>query len=282
MPETNFETGQSIDSAPAQQDFDSVCICAPRIYDSCGAKDCLSDLPVFFTAESQAIVDTAASVKINKASVLTSTVEVDSVAFHRGFFSVDMVFYFSVCVDVYNGTGGIPTTLNGLAMYGKRVVLYGSDGNVRSFSSDDSGELDVLSLEHCNMKAPESLPKATVSITSPMALSARLTPVNIPTSLSFPVPEGVSDYFGSELVLPTNACVQVTLGIFTITRLQRDVQLMIPSYDFCVPRSECASRTDDPCEAFSKIEFPTDSFFPPNSIEGGELSSAMPERGCCG
>ncbi len=125
MPETNLGTEQSVDSAPVQQDFDAVCISAPRIYDSCGAKDCLSDLPVFFTAESQAIVDSAASVKINKASVLTSTVEVDSVAFHRGFFSVDMVFYFSVCVDVYTGTGGIPTTLNGLAMYGKRVVLYG-------------------------------------------------------------------------------------------------------------------------------------------------------------
>lgn len=42
---------------------------------------------------------------------------------------------------------------------------------------------------------------------------------------------------------------------------------MIPSYDFCVPRKECAAKTDDPCEVFSKIEFPTDSFFPPKAGE---------------
>ena len=49
----------------------------------------------------------------------------------------------------------------------------------------------------------------------------------------------------------------VTIGIFTITRLERDVQIMIPSYDFCVPRKECPSAPDDPCEVFSKIDFPT-------------------------
>ena len=281
MPDTNLEAERNTAVTPEEPDYDAVCISAPRIYDSCGAKDCLSDLPVFFTEENQAVIDTAASVKINKASVLTSTVEVDSVAFHRGFFSVDMVFYFSVCVDVYTGTGGIPQTLNGLAMYGKRVVLYGSDGNVRSFSSEDSGELDAAMLERCNSKAPESLRKATVSITSPMALSARLSPLNLPASLPFPVPEAVTDFFGGELVLPTKANILVTLGIFTITQLQRDVQLMIPSYDFCVPRNECAARTDDPCEAFSKIEFPTDSFFPPNSIDGSDLSGKPLDWNCC-
>ena len=51
----------------------------------------------------------------------------------------------------------------------------------------------------------------------------------------------------------------------TIT--EKEVQIMIPSYDFCVPRKECCAKTDDPCEVFSKIEFPTDSFFPRKSEE---------------
>ena len=54
--------------------FDPVCIEAPRIYDSCGAKDCLKDLTVFFTAEDQNLVETAASVRVTKASVLTANI----------------------------------------------------------------------------------------------------------------------------------------------------------------------------------------------------------------
>jgi hypothetical protein len=97
-----------------------------------------------------------------------------------------------------------------------------------------------------------------------MALSAKL--VNYHKIEPFPcgaVPRCVMDYFGCDFANPTSRQIQVTIGIFTITQLQRNVQLMIPSYDFCIPRKECASKTDDPCEVFSKIEFPTDSFFPP-------------------
>ena len=56
-----------------------------------------------------------------------------------------------------------------------------------------------------------------------------------------------------------------------MTTLSRDVQLTLPSYDFCMPRKECEGREDDPCEAFGKIEFPADSFFPPaaQDSEGG-------------
>lgn len=241
-----------------------MCVNLPRIYDSCGAKDCLNDLTVFFTAENQALIDSASSVRINRASVLTATVEVDTVAFHRGFYSVDMMFYFGVSLDVYGSTNTIPDTVTGLAVYGKRVVLYGSEANVKSFSSQTDSAVDSTELDGC--QAPVSMPEGTVQISNPMALSARLAPVTSTVNLPV-IPENIQNYFGESLVAPTGIQALVTLGIFTITQLQRDVQLMIPSYDFCMPRKECSSRTDDPCEAFSKIEFPADSFFPPNSSE---------------
>lgn len=245
---------------------DAICIDADRIYDSCGAKDCLSDLPLMFTKENQELVENACSVRINRANVITSTVEVEPVAFHRGFYSVDMVFYFSVSCDVYSGSGAIPTTVNGLATYGKRVVLYGSDGCVKSFSSDEPVVCYKQECD-CNCNYSNCKPKATIQISNPMALSAKLKnskSVSIPCKS---IPECVREYFGCELVPPCRKQIAVTIGIFTITRLQRKVQIMIPSYDFCVPRKECAARTDDPCEVFSKIEFPTDSFFPPQTCE---------------
>ena len=78
--------------------FDPVCIDVPRIYDSCGAKDCLRDLTVFFTEADQTLVEKASAVRVTKASVLTSSITVDAVAFNRGYYSVDVVFYFAVCV----------------------------------------------------------------------------------------------------------------------------------------------------------------------------------------
>ena len=78
-----------------------VCINVSRIYDSCGAKDCLSNLPVMFTEANQKIIDGACSVKISNVRIITSTVEVEPVAFHRGFYSVDMMYYFAVTVEAY-------------------------------------------------------------------------------------------------------------------------------------------------------------------------------------
>lgn len=269
MPDVSYGSEQTPlkDERTSDSECDAICIDADRIYDSCGAKDCLSDLPLMFTEANRAIVENACSVRINRAKVITSTVEVEPVAFHRGFYSVDMMFYFDVSCDVYASSGALPNTVNGLAVYGKRVVLYGSDGCVKSFSSDKPVK---CAKKDCDCSGPYTncVPKATVQISNPMALSAKL--LNCKPHNSIPckaIPECVLNYFCGELVPPAKKQILVTLGIFTITRLQRKVQIMIPSYDFCVPRKECCAKTDDPCEVFSKIEFPTDSFFPPKSGE---------------
>lgn len=262
MPDTPFGSEQM--QSLSNTDCNAVCIDAARIYDSCGAKDCLSDLPLMFAEEDQCLVERACSVRINRASLITSTVDVEAVAFHKGFYSVDMVFYFVVSVDVYTSTGAIPTTINGLAKYGKRVVLFGSDGDVKTFSSDSPIKC-ADSDKDCSCAGNESLPKATVHISNPMALSAKL--VKCKGMEPFPcgaIPQCVAEYFGCNFAEPSSRQILATIGIFTITQLERNVQLMIPSYDFCIPRKECTSKTDDPCEVFSKIEFPTDSFFPPN------------------
>lgn len=268
MSETTFDAENAAVEAPASSgdggmDFEPVCLDVPRIYDSCGAKDCLRNLTVFFTAENQALIDTATSVRITRVSVITASVDVDSVAFHRGYYSVDTTFYFLCCCEVYTGAGASPTTVTGIAVYSKRAVLYGSDGCVKRFSSDTTPTLDPAELDCCTGYFG-SLPTATVQVSSPMALSAELIPVTTPPIVPF-VPENVIEFIGGELVAPTVQQVRTTIGIFSITTLSRDVQLMLPSYDFCVPRKECEDRNDDPCEAFNKIDFPTDSFFPPSS-----------------
>ncbi|MCQ2514623.1 MAG: hypothetical protein MJ089_06010 [Ruminococcus sp.] len=285
MPDVPFgsEHEQSYCPDNIPSDCNAVCIDAARIYDSCGAKDCLRDLPVMFTQENQMIVENACSCRVSKVNVITSTVDVEPVAFHRGFYAVNMMFYFAVTCDIYTTAATIPSTITGLATYGKRVVLYGSDGCVKTFSSDTPIECASAD-DDCNCSCSVCVPKATVQISDPMALSAKLVKCHGCgcNEICGAVPDCVTAYFGGVIVQPTVKYVSATIGIFTITQLIRNVQLLIPSYDFCVPRKECSARTDDPCEVFSKIEFPTDSFFPPNVGEKCNMPENPFECSCNG
>lgn len=266
MSETLLDAEQT---AVAENDsdagFEPVCLDVPRVYDSCGARDCLRDLTVFFTEENQGLIDTATSVRITRVSVITTTVDVDAVAFNRGYYSVDETFYLLCCCEVYTAAGALPTTITGLAVASKRVVLYGSDGSVKRFSSSEPAVIDPSELDCCAGYS-SSLPVATVQVSSPMALAASLIPVTTPPIVPF-VPENVTEFLGGALVAPAAQQVITTVGLFSITMLTREVQLMLPSYDFCVPRRECEDRDEDPCDTFSKIEFPTESFFPPSARE---------------
>ena len=261
MPETSFEPEQT--AAENAVSFDPVCLDVPRIYDSCGAKDCLRDLTVFFTEENRALIDAATSVRITRVNVLTATVDVDAVAFHRGYYAVDETFYFLCCCEVYAGAGALPANISGIAVSSKRVVLYGSDGCVKRFSSDTPAVIDP-SEPDCCAGYGSSLPTANVQVSTPMALAATLSPVATTPIVPF-IPQNVAEFVGGTPVAPENQQVNTTIGVFSITTLSREVQLMMPSYDYCMPRKECVDRNDDPCEAFNKIEFPADSFFPPNA-----------------
>ena len=86
----------------------------------------------------------------NSVAYYTATVDVDSVAFNRGYYSVDETFYFLCCCEVYTATGALPTSITGIAVSSKRVVLYGSDGNVKRFSSD-TGDRSVRARLLCGI-----------------------------------------------------------------------------------------------------------------------------------
>lgn len=247
--------------------FEPVCLDVSRIYDSCGAKDCLRDLTVFFTQENQDLIDSATSVRITRVSVITVTVDVDAVAFNRGYYSVDETFYFLCCCEVYTAAGALPATVTGVAVASKRAVLYGSDGSAKRFSSASPSAIDYSELDCCAGYS-SSLPTANVQVSSPMALAASLSPVTTTPIVPF-VPENVAEFIGGDLVAPAAQKVSTTIGVFSITTLSREVQIMLPSYDFCMPRKECDDREDDPCEAFGKIDFPSDSFFPPSEQGDG-------------
>ena len=234
----------------------SFCVDVDRVYDSCGDKDCLSELRVFFTSCNQEIIDNANSVRIREANILNTVVNVEPVTYHKGFYAVDMTFYFEIVLDVCSCSGTSPSTVNGLSVFCKRVILYGGEGKVGVFTSEDSNS--------CVKPDCISLPVAKVQVAQPMALTACLTECRSPWMPSANIPECVLNYFGGDIIPPQNRSVLATVGVFTIVQLKRNVQILIPAYDFCVPDKECVTSTDNPCDMFSKVEFPMEQFFPPN------------------
>lgn len=55
-------------------------------------------------------------------------------AFNRGFYSVDLKYFFRIRLAVFTGVGK-PCEVEGLATFNKKVILFGSEGNAKIFES---------------------------------------------------------------------------------------------------------------------------------------------------
>lgn len=122
---------------------DEVCIQTKKVYDSCRDKECIENMRVYLTECGQSIVDRATSIRCRKSEIIWVYSDVEPVAFNRGYYSVDLKFFFRITLDVFVGVGR-PTTVEGIATYDKKVILFGSEGNAKTFSSKyKEGSADV-------------------------------------------------------------------------------------------------------------------------------------------
>jgi len=73
--------------------------------------------------------------------------------------------------------------------------------------------------------------------------------------------------------------IHVTIGLFTIIKLFRIVNLTVQSHGFCIP-PECEEVSPpSPCEFFERLDFPMDIFSPPQKPEFlAGTSSNIPSR----
>ncbi len=100
-----------------------------------------------------------------------------------------------------------------------------------------------------------------------MVLSSKVREVcDCPGQETVQIPASIGAMFDEELVLSGDRRrLFVTLGQFSIIRLERDVQLIVPVVDYSLPTKECcdsAGCAEDPCEMFSRIPFPAAQFSP--------------------
>lgn len=243
---------------------EAVCIHTRKIYDSCRDKDCIEDLRFYPDCDSKAYINTAVGVRAKSVELLNVRVNVEPVAFNRGYYTIDVRYFYRVKGEAYT-LGNSCNEIRGLVVFDKRVMLFGGEGGAKIFTSAPTEACTTLAqLQHVNA------PVAVVEALDPIVLEFKLAeacdcgPCEIDKDQ---LPPFVCEAFPSSLdTSPDTRRIFITLGQFSIIRLERDSQLLIPAYDYCMPEKECVgSGQDDPCELFRRIKFPVGEFFPPDA-----------------
>lgn len=250
-------------------------------------KDCIEDLRVFLTQDSQAVLEQAVSAKARSAELIYVSIDVEPTQFNTGHFTVDITYYYRILVDA-TVNGSRPYTLCGLAVFSKRVILCGGESEAKIFTSKTVIDgADTHQMMRC------SNPEAVVEVVDPMVLASRVVDMcncncNCCENTVINLPSAICACFDGELVLcGESRRLYVTIGQFSIIRMERDTQLRIPNLGYCIPTKQCAGvggvSEQAPCDVFESIDFPVGSFFPP--CGEGECGSigGVSSSGCgCG
>ncbi len=254
---------------------EAVCVHTKKITDACRDKDCIEDLRVYLTRDSQTILDRCSTARARCVELIHVDVQTEAVPYNNGFYTLDITFYYRVVADV-TANGNRPVTVYGLAVFSKRALLFGGDGTAKIFTGGMCA---------CK-KQNNSMPSAVVEVVDPMVLASSVVETcncccacpDLPE-----IPECVLNWFDDELVL-SGECrrLLVTIGQFSIVRLERDTQLLIPCFDYCIPTKVCSETgaiggAESPCDIFSRIDFPVDAFFP-----GRNEPCIQPQDSCTG
>jgi hypothetical protein len=249
---------------------EAVCIQVEKVYDSCKEKDCIENARVKFSDLSQHqrdAINEAFTVKIRKSVIENVITDIEPVPFKRGFYTVDVKFIIKVTLDFFVRCHERTKieTIHGEITFDKKVILFGSEGNVKIFKSH-------FEPHECDRNTPsnlqqDNLPVSKVEVAEPIPLNAKIRGIADKLFEENECCHDSDETDESRCNIPRKR-VFVTVGLFSIIKLARLVQLLIPAFDFCVPFKECIASTDEnPCDLFETISFPVDQFFPPQKFD---------------
>ncbi len=255
------------------------CVDTYRIYDSCIGQECLRNLRFCTTDTYQAILNAATALRIRDISVIWVRILSEEVPFRTGYYNITARFYFRVNLEVCQGLGSTPQIISGLACYDKNVILYGGEGNVAVFYSDNQQRFCNTIPEFEQIIGGNKSPRIVVEVASPVGLEVTLTEVDADTQppCCQNLPDEIAAQFEGNFTgnFEITQAAFVTLGIFTIIRVERPAQLTMQSCDNCFPDKTCDSPGvfADACTMFSSMQFPYEEFAPTPQCENLDLSS---------
>ena len=232
------------------------CLIAFKVYDSCRQQTCLTNGIIgparaarnasycgINVTEGEIITPPS-----NAASVTISDLEVERVVivsknpsnFKVGFWDIDLKYVFSYKLSFRDINGDVLCSVCAQSVYNKMITLFGSTTTNSSISTD------LLSSAGTTIDL-NSDPFVWVE-SKGVALKAEL-------------------HYGKCCCDDEDAdFVDVTIGLFSIIKLYRIVNLVVSSRGFCIP-DVCENPAVNPCDFFENLDFPMDTFAPPQKPE---------------
>ncbi len=255
---------------------EAVVIDVNRVYDTCRDQDCLEDLRVFCCDADYALIDRAVDCRCKSCEVVWVYLDTEQVGFNKGCYLVKTKFFFKCVFDLYLGSRN-PTEITGMATYEKKCILYGSESNTRSFTSESiPGECWN---SPANSTTGGNSLLANIELVEPVVLGCNLIERCSLKQCDVEFDPGqtppfVTSCFGAPLCerVECEKRLVVSIGIFSVVKLMRKVQMLVPAYEFSLPEKRSVDYIEDePCNIFKNISFPTEQFYPP-AKSGNECS----------
>jgi hypothetical protein len=225
------------------------CLVALKIYDSCRQQYCCThhEMGPARAAENTCVGDmhhkegdiivpphNAAAVTIGKLMVKKIIiVNKEPCQFKNGYWDINLKYVFEYRLTFQEADGGKIGSVLANSIFNKKVTLFGSVGTDLFIATDlfkSNGENTMIDAE----------PFVQVEAKA-IALNAEIR--------------------------TRREEVAVTIGLFTIVKIFRIVDLIVESKGFCIPH-ECEEICPlNPCEFFENLDFPMDVFAPPQKPE---------------
>ncbi len=202
----------------------------------------------------------AASVSIDKLRIKkVIIVDKEPNPFRNGYWDVDIKYVFEYRLIFREADGSVIGAVRANSIFNKKVTLFGSTGSDLVIATD-------LFHHHSETTTLDAEPFILVEAKA------------VPLAAELHYQRRVN--FGSEDFAPEPNEVFVTIGLFTIIKLYRIVNLTVESRGFCIPE-ECEEISPlNPCEFFDSLDFPMDIFAPPQKPEFlAGISGNIPRRG---
>jgi hypothetical protein len=256
---------------------DTVYIDTNRILDCCRDKDCFEDATVYIAAPCADILQSCVNIRTKSAEIIAANIGVDEIAFNPGFFQINIRMFIKIKFEVCLGNGR-SDEICGLCILDKSVILFGSEGSVSIFKSRFENDTFCAGIQTHHKHT--NLPTAVFEVAAPVVLNTKVTEL-LPGmrcgSCPCDIPECIANCFDGCMSFSCNLprMITVSIGIFSVVRLERPGQYLVSGTEYAVPEKVCPpDPPNDPCDMFTRMSFPVNEFYPP----AAELCHTKPQN----
>ena len=271
--------GNNNDNDKDERQEEETCIIAQKIFDQCRIQKCLnsnilgparaarSSNPSCndMLCEGDIIVPPCNAADVTIRDLDLSRIEIlrkRPNPLQRGCWDIELKYVFNYTLEFRRADGCFIGTIDATNSYHLRVTLFGST------------EADVTTVTDQFHNGTSSGGPFVIAEGKAVALAAELRhpSCNSCNPCGCGCDCGCNFQNNGDAALGAPIAVNVTIGLFTIVKLFRTVNIVVYSLGRCLPERSTSSATNcDPCEGFDDIRFPMDLFSP----------TAEP-RSCCG